>query len=160
MKTIKMSFDKAEWMRYYCTVEVDERLSANEQREQLIKDIEEGNYVDEGVKGLGCVGSHTTEYNFPDELGGPTENTGASGAQREDSSPIDQAVVPMKNTVVSEKGDEQEMASATPVVPDLHAFATQLLTVVRDLNAGYPRRELGISMEKIEDIAKHLGVAA
>jgi len=72
MKTISMSYDVAEWTRYYVEVEVDETLSVGEQREQAIEKISECDYNDCGTKGLGNVEMLSTEYNFPDELGGPT----------------------------------------------------------------------------------------
>ena len=72
MKTISMSYDVAEWTRYYIEVEVDETLSVEEQREQIIDKISEGDYQDCGTKSLGNVEMLDVEYNFPDELGGPT----------------------------------------------------------------------------------------
>jgi len=72
MKTISMSYDVPEWTRYYVEVEVDEALSTEGQREQIIEKISEGDYNDCGTKVLGNVAMFDTEYNFPDELGGPT----------------------------------------------------------------------------------------
>lgn len=72
MKTIQMSYDVAEWTRYFVDVEVDETLSVDLQREQIIGKIDCGEYADRGAKCLGTVEPYSTEYNFPDELGGPT----------------------------------------------------------------------------------------
>lgn len=72
MKTIQMSYDVPEWTRYNIEVEVDDSLPIEEQREQIIEKIESGEYAECGTKCLGTVEPYSTEYNFPDELGGPT----------------------------------------------------------------------------------------
>ncbi len=72
MKTIDMSYDVAEWTRYYIQIEIDDTKPVEDQRDEIIEKISEGDYMDCGTKSLGNVEMLDVEYNFPDDLGGPT----------------------------------------------------------------------------------------
>jgi len=71
-------------------------------------------------------------------------------------------VITYDNKVCYDCGKHFDMAvekdNGQPEPVSLREFTGQLLTMVRDLNAGYPWRELGISMEQVETTATRLGV--
>lgn len=209
MKTVQMSFDRAEWTRYYFTVEVDDSLSVKEQREKIIEAVMNSDYNESGTKSLGEVFGFNTEYNFPDELGGPTEQKGATNDQEVDK-PTDESscgptpkvpegFIPWRggecpvdlgakvlwmtrgcseptvewihagelswwhdgddtDIVAYKVLEESDIGATPPKPPSLQDFAAQLLTMVRDLNNGYPWKELGISLDKVEETAARLGV--
>lgn len=71
MKTIHMSYDVREWTRYHIRVEVDPSLSVEAQREQLVEKIMDGEFAACGSEVLSSYDTQT-EYNFPNDLGGPT----------------------------------------------------------------------------------------
>lgn len=71
MKTVQVSYDVAEWTRYYVEVDVDDTLSIEEQRDQIIEKVSEGDCRKCCTKFLDKVEFTDIEYNFPPELGGP-----------------------------------------------------------------------------------------
>ena len=74
-RPIKMSYDIKEWNRYHFTTMVDDALSIEEQRQVVLANLDAGDFEITRCQTLDGTESDTTEYNFPDELGGPTEST-------------------------------------------------------------------------------------
>jgi hypothetical protein len=69
VKTIHLSYDIAEWTRYYIAVEVDETLPIDEQKEQVFEAIAACDIKERGSKCLGNVEFADVEYNWPDDMG-------------------------------------------------------------------------------------------